>query len=118
MSVDRNEYVIIGYKFDNDLQNKNGDKLGDLIWEDNRFLPMSEGWKGEEFTIVAHGMSSNYVVFGKTIATGDKYSGIEMVQIDFEKIDLSHIRNRAIDLFSEFDLKFDSPKIIAFSHYH
>lgn len=118
MGVDRRDYVIIGYKLPYDVKTKTGEKLIGKIWEDEKYLPMIEGWQNEEFTIVADGMSGNYIAFGKEISSTDEYEGFDFVEIEIDEADFDMVKIRANIVFPDIDYNFTSPKILIFTHYH
>lgn len=117
MSVDRTDYIIIGYKMPYDVKFKSGQKLNNLIWEDDKYLPLIEGWVSEDFRLISDGMSCNYIAFGLEIASSDKYLGFEFIEFEINTGDFDHVRSRAIELFSDFDFDFSQPKALIFSHY-
>ena len=117
MSVYKSEYVILGYVLNQYAENANGETLQQLIWDDERYLPLSEGWQREKFRIIDGGMMDKPIVFGKELAHGDKYSGMELTEIELSNEDFENVKERAIELFSDFNFNFDRPKIISFSHY-
>lgn len=118
MSIDRTDYLIIGYKFPADFTSKSGVKLGQIIYEDDKYLSIFEGWKDEPFTIVADGMTSKYIVFGKTLATSDTYTGFEFTELSVDLDDYRLVQNKAKELFADYDYVFAKPQLLIFSHYH
>lgn len=117
MSVDRTDHLIIGYKFPNDFTDRNGNKLGQLIYEDPKYLSMFEGWKNEPLTIVANGMSSNYIVFGKSLAHSNIYTGFAFTELNLNIDDYQLVQDSAKELFADFDFVFTKPQLLIFSHY-
>lgn len=117
MSVDRNDYIIIGYKLPFGVKNKSGQELNNLIWDDDKYLPLIEGWVSEDFRLISDGMSCNYIAFGLEIASSDEYRGFEFTELEINKDDFDRVRSRAIELFSDFEFDFSQPKALIFSHY-
>lgn len=116
MGVDRSDYIIVGYKLPYDLKDKNGQKLSDLVWDDE-FTPLTEGWQNEPFRVVVDGMTGNYIAFGKEILNADEPDGFDFQEISIDDISFTEVSNRANELFVNFDYDFSKPKILIFSHY-
>jgi len=114
MGVDRTDYIVYGYKLPYKLKNKNG--IID-IW-DNKFLPMIEGHKGEEFIIVSDGMSGEYNVFGLKISSCDEYTGWDFVELDIENLNAEKVKSKYREIFEPSDEDvIPEPNLLIFSHF-
>lgn len=82
MSVDRTDYLMIGYKMPYDVKFKDGRSLSQDIWDTGEYLPMVEGWKDEIFSLIPDGMSGNYICFGIVLVRSDIYAGFDFTTID------------------------------------
>ncbi len=115
MAVDRTDHIVYGWKLPYDLKNENG--TIDL-WSD-KFLPMIEGHKGEEFTMIIDQMCGDYVVFGLNVKSGgDKHEGWDFVHLDFNKFDAEKVKAKYREVF---DMKegepMGDPYLFIFSHF-
>ena len=117
MGVDRNDYIVIGYKMPYDVKFKNGELLCEDIWDDEKYIPMIEGWKDEEFTIISDGMSGKYIAFGKMIDSSDEYQGFDFIELNIDQADFDKVKQRAKEIFPELEFDFETPKTLIFSHY-
>jgi hypothetical protein len=115
MGVDKTDYVIVGYKLPYDLKNKEGNKVD--WWDDEKWLRYIEGWKDEPMTLILDGMSGEYAVFGRVLASGD-YNGIDFVEIDINTINDAEVMQAFYLLFKDILSEFQRPKVFAFSHFH
>jgi hypothetical protein len=120
MGVDRQDYLIIGYKMPYDVKMKDGRELSDIVWEDEKYLPFIEGWKDEEYRLIIDGMSGEYIVFGYPLDESDEYGGFNFNVIDIKQLQprIDTTINTAIVWFSDVDFDFKNPEIFCFSHYH
>ena len=115
MGVHRTDYIVYGYKLPYKLKNEKG-KID--LW-DEKFLPMIEGHKGEEFTIISDGMCGEYNVFGLLLKIGgDGYEGWDFVHLDFKNLDAEKVKSKYREVF---ELKEDDtvaePYLFIFSHF-
>lgn len=117
MSVDRTDYIIIGYKMPYGVKLKSGEMLNNLIWDDEKYLPFVEGWINEDFRIVSDGMSGNYIAFGLEISSSDEYRGFDFIELEINTNDFDRVRSRANELFPDLEFDFSQPKALIFSHY-
>ena len=112
MSVNRQDYIVYGWKFDSikDSNNKDID-----IWDD-KYLPFREGWEGEEFTLVASQMTSDYMVFGLLISNKNEDScGWEFVELKFDNLNAEKVKNKFKELFGH--IPFKEPSLFIFSDF-
>lgn len=102
MGVDYNHRVLVGI----DVSAKRK-----LINEDEEtFLPYIEGHYNIEFDLVDDYESQDFLYFGKVLADGDKYVGIEKKEIDIDS--LSKIREEVAVAYKElFKEECDASKI-------
>lgn len=117
MSVDRHDYLMIGYKLPLDLKDKNGVELMQLMHEDDKFLSMYEGWAGERFTLVDGGIINDFLAFGEVLESSRGGNGFKYAEISMSSDDFIEVWIAAFDLFSNFDFKFETPQLIIFSHF-
>ena len=119
MSVDRHDYIIIGYKMPYNILTKYNHELADMVREDdNMYLPYYEGWKGESYRIIIDGMSGNYIVFGKVIAESGEYDGFDFPSVKLNYSDYSEVISKAKEVFIDIDsFDFSNPEILIFSHF-
>lgn len=112
MGVDRTDHIIYGYKLPYELKNESG-KID--LWDD-KFLPMIEGHKGEEFTIISDSMCGEYNVFGIRIQSGD--GGWNFVQLDFKNLDPEKVKSKYREVFElKKDEPIPEPYLFIFSHF-
>lgn len=111
MSVHRTDYIFFGYKLPF--------KFDNIDLNDDKFLPMIEGHKGEEFRIIRDGMSGEYTVFGLQIETADEYVGWKFKKIKFENLDSEKVKNKYREVFEiEEKEPIAEPYLCIFSHFH
>jgi hypothetical protein len=95
-----------------------GDRLCDRAYEDEAYRKMSEGAKGERFTIVTDGMSGEYIVFGELIEMSNEYEGFNFNEIVPQPQGvLEQIKAFAETIFPNCSYHFDLPKLLVFTHY-
>ncbi len=115
MGVDRRDYIIFGWKLPFDIENDKGEKID--LWDD-KFLPMIEGHKGEEFIIIRDGMCGEYTVFGYEIANdGGNEEGW-----GFLNLSMLNTNSMTDDLLKKYKEIFEhnpktTPKLFIFSHF-
>ncbi len=113
MGIDRSDYIVYGWKLPYELYSK-GVKID--LWDD-KFLPMIEGHKSEEFIIVRDGMSGKYNVFGlKVKSCGDLYEGWNFEHLDVKNLDAEKVKSRYKELF-EIEGEVAEPYLFIFSHF-
>lgn len=115
MGINRSDYIIYGWKLPFDIQNDKGKKID--LWDD-KFLPMIEGHKGEEYVIIRDGMMGGYTVFGLEIANdGGSDEGWEFLNLSILNGDV--FKPSLIEKYIEmFDHKPKTdPKLFIFSHF-
>jgi len=118
MGVDRNDYVIVGYKIPYMTKKKDGEYLSQDIYDnDDKYLQYIEGWVDEPFRIIIDGMSGNYIAFGKEIANADEYEGFDFLELNVSDDDFNLVKDKATNLFNDVDFDFSTPKLLVFSHY-
>ncbi len=74
MGVDRNDYLIYGWKLPYEIKNDKDDVLD--LWDD-KYSPHMDGSEENELRIVSDGMSGKWTVVGIVLASSDEYSGFE-----------------------------------------
>jgi hypothetical protein len=109
MGVYRRDYIVYGWKLPYDLKDSNGDKIN--IWDD-KFLPMIEGHKNEEFTLITDSMCGGYNVFGLLLNSSDEW---DFVQLDFSGLDPEKVKSKYKELFGLSDI--EEPKLFIFSNF-
>ncbi len=113
MGVDRNDYLIYGWKLPYKLKNTNGEKID--LWND-KYLPYIEGHKGIKHSLIIDGMSGQYVVFGQKISSADQYEGWNFINLDLSNLDSESVKTKFKELFV-IEL-IEEPKLLIFSHYN
>lgn len=78
MSVERTDYIILGYKLPGTFPKDN--KLN--LYEDDIFIPYHEQHKGIEHIIVDDCMSGEYTAFGYLVERADEYEGFTFQVIE------------------------------------
>lgn len=106
MGVDRTDYLMFGA----DMGAKN--------FEYEKHEAEIEGRPGCRFNIVYDGMSGQYCIAGKIIATSDPYEGFEMAKIDPAKLDVDRVALAATvsDAFGR-PVSASDFSLILFSHF-
>lgn len=105
MGVDRQDYIMFGWKLPYDLKNVEGEKIYDL-----------DGESGE-FTLVSDGMCGEYNVYGYVLNDGaDDYDGWDFVELDIKPLDADKLKTSLEELIGPND--FGEPKLFIFSHFH
>jgi hypothetical protein len=105
MGLDRSDYIIYGYKLPKDIELN--------LW-DNKFRPMIEGHKGEQFTII----EDKYIVFGICMARSDE--GWNFVPLDFKDVEVQNaqkIKTKYYELFGTEPSSLGEPELFIFSNY-
>lgn len=115
MSVDRIDYIVYGYKLPYKLESK----TGEIDIYDDKFLPMVEGHKGEEFTLISDGMYGDYNVFGLLISDdqANEWEGWNFTQLDFKNLDPEKVKQKYRELFDPIDEIIPEPTLFIFSHF-
>ena len=123
MGVDRTDYVMIGYKLPYKFKNVvTGEQID---WHDDTFLPMIEGRKGCEFSVILDQMCGDYAVFGKVIIRAYDDMGFEFKEIKYDESDFDKVKEKFVELFGGYtimdmldkDFQYD-PKLFVFSNFH
>jgi hypothetical protein len=113
MGVDRNDYIIYGWKLPFELKNENGEKI-DIY--DDKYLPYIEGRRGIEYIIIVDNTCGKYIVFGLLIETdrGD-LEGWNFKSLDLTNLDSEQIKYKYFELFGVNNI--NEPNLFIFSHY-
>lgn len=90
MGVEFNHYVVLGV----DVSKKRKE-----IDNDEKYLPYTEGHYDVEFDIIDGCEEYKFLWFGKVLADGDKYVGIEPKAIDLEA--LEPLRKQIMESYKE-----------------
>ena len=101
MSVNRYDYVIIGYKMPYKFKNVVTGK--EVDWWDDTFRPYIEGRPGVHYGIVLI-EPNNCVVFGKILARGDDDTGFGFKNIDYDESDFGKVKEKFVELFGGYDV--------------
>lgn len=114
MSVDRTDYIIYGWKMPYENMGSDGKEL--VFYDGPKYRSMTEGHKGEDFSLIVDGMSGEYTVFGFNLSHGgDKYEGWDFVQLDFSKVDVARVKERFKEVFEKEPET--EPTLFIFSHF-
>lgn len=117
MSINRRDYIIFGWKLPYDVQNDKGETID--LWDD-KFLPMIEGHKGEEYIIIRDGMCGDYTVFGLEIANdsgneeGWAFLNLSLLNTESEPMRRA-LNEKYEELFNHKPRVY--PKLFIFSHF-
>lgn len=107
MSVDRTDYLMFGVDIGGNVN-----EWGDLEAE-------VEGAPCRRFDVVNDGMSGQYCIAGKIIATSDPYEGFEMAKIDPAKLDIDRVALAAkVSEAIGHTVRDDEFSLILFTHFH
>lgn len=121
MTIDRRDYIIFGWKLSGDIKNSKGELI-DL--SDDKFLPMIEGHKGEEYRIIHDGISGAYNVFGLEIANdGGKADGWSFLNLSLISLGILNTGSIKENLIKRYMELFDhepktNPQLFIFSHFN
>jgi hypothetical protein len=117
MSINRTDYVIIGYKIPHNLRNKMGEPID---WFDDKFLPFVEGRINFPFSIILDHTSGDYAAYGKILARATDDIGFDgFKEIRFVPEDFDDVRDSFVDLFDDYDIgNVDHPRVLAFSNFN
>lgn len=115
MGVDRTDYIIYGYKMPYDYPTSKGVN----IWDDKKFLPYIEGWKGEDYSLIQDGMGGEYCVFGLRIAHASEPDGFTFIELPAEgwPNKINEVKAKLNEVFGFNDAELGEPKVLIFSHY-
>jgi hypothetical protein len=114
MGVDRNDYLVYGFKLPiNYFESK-----GIQIFEGDRYMPYIEGWKGEDYSIIHDQMSGKYCVFGYRVAYASS-DGFEFIELppDGWPVSADQIKQKFKEVFGFDSAELGEPKVLLFSHY-
>lgn len=115
MSVDRTDYLILGYMMPYNLKTRKDEEID--LWDD-KYLPYLEGWKDEKYRLIRDGMGGQYNVFGLVLNQSDDYGGFDFIEIEHPSDPGEYyLHQKALELFPDVDFDFSEPKLILFSHY-
>lgn len=112
MSIDRTDYIVYGWKLPYDMKDSKGQEID--FW-DEKFIPMIEGHKGEEYSLIIDQMMGEYIVFGKVIAEDDEgwnFTYLTNIVQDSEKL-----MNKYREVFNVSG-RISEPYLFIFTHYH
>lgn len=104
MGVDRNDYIVRGWKLPYQK---------DVYWNDKN-ISMVEGHVGEKFTLIGDGMCGEYLVFGIILYTDNDYEGWKFKVIDNSQENDDELKSKYQEIFNE---EPSEPKTFIFSHY-
>lgn len=108
MGVDRQDYIMYGWKLPYDLKNADG--------EDIDVYDLYEEVEDEGFSLISDGMCGSYNVFGIVINDGgDQYEGWDFVELDIKPIDAGRAKAKLKEIIGE--NSFGEPKLFIFSHF-
>ena len=112
MSTNRTDFIVFGYIMPYEIKNKNGK----IDLDDEKFLPLIEGHKDEEFSIITDGMCREYTVFGKVIERNEEDSeGWAFLDLSFQNFfEPEKVKEKYRQLFELEPL--EEPKLFIFSH--
>jgi hypothetical protein len=114
MSVYRKDYIVFGWKLPYDISNGEGK----IDFYSDKFLPMIEGHRGEDFSIIRDGMCGEYNVFGLVIESDD--DRWDFIELDSErlidiKLNTERVKSRYRELFGMDAVS--EPSLFIFSHF-
>ena len=113
MSMSKKDHVVYGWCMPFPVKNNNG-VIIDL--QDDKFLPMIEGHKEKEFTIIINSMYGEYTVFGLAVASsGYNEGGWDFVNLDFKSLDSKKVTKKFSEVFG-FNPE-SNPELFIFSDY-
>lgn len=115
MGVDRDDYIILGYKLPGTFAKDNGFDLGD----DPKFDPYYHGSANTPYRIIDDFMSGEYTAFGYMVHKADKWEGFSFQVIE-PRMWSSEIAEGVKQKFVElFDMPPPGePFLLVFTHYH
>ena len=109
MGIDRTDYIVFGYKLPAGV-------MDGFDYLDERLLPMIEGHRGEDFTLLnGYGNSGEYHVFGQKIAHAGEYWDFR--NIDTSVMDIGRVKSRYSEVFSVDVSEVPNPTLFIFSHF-
>lgn len=112
MSVDRQDYIVYGWKFDS-IKDSTGEEID--VWDD-KYEQYFHGVEGEEFTLVNDPMLDRFMVFGLLISNkNDDSNGWEYVRLEFKNLDSDKVKNKFKELFGY--IPEQEPELFIFSHF-
>ena len=112
MSVYRKDYIVFGWKLPYDISNGEGK----IDFYSDKFLPMIEGHRGEDFSIIRDGMCGEYTVFGLVMESGgDSYDGWGFIELDSSILDHERVKSKYREVFGMDEVS--EPSLFIFSHF-
>lgn len=116
MSVTKQEYLMYGWKLDQDMHDADGNEID---WNSDELADLHDD---EDFAIIVDGMSGEYVVVGKIIVQGvsnhDGEGGFEEVH-EFDLAKIEKLKKGLLKTYKKLlnSLPATEPKLLIFSHY-
>ncbi len=92
MGISRRDYIVRGWRLPFNIE----------IIQDDKYLPMVEGHRGEKFCIVADDMCGAFTVFGERLASGgDEDMGWEFEIIKDSEVTNEELVDKYVEIFGE-----------------
>lgn len=115
MSIDRTDYIVYGWKLPYDMKDSKGNKIS--FW-DEKFLPMIEGHKGEEYSIIIDNMCGNYIVIGKVLASTKESDGWNFIPLKYwDSSEREELKDKYRKMF-DIEGGVADPYLFIFTHFH
>lgn len=115
MGVERDDYIILGYKLPGTFAKDNSFDLGD----DPKFDLYYHGSKNTPYRIVDDVMSGEYMAFGYLIQHADEYEGFNFQVIEprmWSSEIAEGVKQKYMELFNMPPP--GEPFVLVFTHYH
>lgn len=114
MSVERTDYIILGYKLPGTFAKENGFEFGD----DPKFDLYYHGSKNTDYRIVYDQMDGKYTAFGHLIERADEYEGFDFHVIEprmWSSEIAEGVKQKFTELFGFFPP--GEPTLLVFTHW-
>jgi len=115
MGISRTDYIIIGYKFPQDIKHKETGEVFDT-WDD-KYLPYIEGHPEAGYQMIVDGMTDKYLMFGEVLASSDESDGFSVQALKINLDEIQDLKERAQEIFGDYIEDIGEQKHYVFSHY-
>ena len=116
MGVNRDDYVIFGWKLPDNFKTDDGVDFEEAMADDWEMYDRIMEDCDEEYEFIRDGMNGEYIVFGKVLAYGEEYEGLGFTVVETDNLYIDALKKKVKKVLNY--TPDTEPKVIAFTHWH